>query len=194
MKKINDIIDVKQIPAMNKKFISEKIKNDVQDLYIKMENFYNRYQLREIKRTHKFNQFKKCLFCIHQYDLKASLPFAKVFIEADGTVVYEIIGIHLEKLNLTLQGAEMLAIQYLYTPVLSNYFDCWFSVYSHIDAFFSVLEGEKSYDENGFTCIPYQIETDFEGRGIKEKVKQDDNKSIKEKAHILPEGIILIYR
>ncbi len=197
LKKSNGVVDVNLIPALNNNpFISRSTRDDLQDLFLKAENFYNLYQLREIKKkTNKFSQFEKCLFCIHDYKLKARLPFAKVFVKADGTVGYTIILRHLQKLNLSPQEAEILTIKRIYTPILSNHYDCWFSIYSHIDAFFYVLENEVSYNnEHGFVCTPYQIETDFERIGGKESVKQDDNKSIKEKALILPEGLVLIYR
>ena len=184
-------IDVDQIPELNKPFIPSSLKENARNLYCKMDNFYNKFQNREIKKKKLFNTFKKCKFSILLDG--GSLPFATVFLENE-EVKYEIIKNNLNKLNLTAEKnkAELLTIKYLLTPVYSKILDCYFSIYSNVDGFFHVLEQESPFNEDRvvFGCYDYSA-ADFKKI---EKIEDTQKRFIPDDVmvHIFDNGIVII--
>ncbi|WP_035236477.1 hypothetical protein [Desulfobacter vibrioformis] len=148
-------------------------------MFSQQGNHVLRKQHQQVAQDSDIKKFSKCYFTIAVDGLLR--PFAKVFIQ-DGVIGYEIIETNLNTLNLTRERAKSLIIKYIYKPTISKEWNgAMFSVFTNVNAHFHTLENEVSHGNNdGFVCVPYQVESKNMGH-------DEIN------AHVLPEGVVMLY-
>jgi len=181
----NGMVDVNNIPALRKPFISDKTRTEIQSLYDRLSNYYNlRFLTPKINKSKDIKKFTGGYFYKNINDTQ--IRIGDVYLK-DGLVEYEILADKLPALRLTLEEVELEIIGSIYKPFLIPDLDFYSSVFTSINCHFDFLDQELARNPSGIRFTPYE---NHKIKVVSHPVKKIITENVQ--ILILDDGIIII--
>lgn len=186
------VIDVNAIPALNNPIISKEMREEFQQEYDAMHQFLiKKHQHPTTKESIWIDHFREGF--LYQYDGPKRLKYARIFVSDDdenGNIGYELFPSNIKKLDMgSWSEIEQHVLRFIYTPIPNPQYGIGCSIFHNPSFFFHTLKQQSNY----YSGFAYRSKDKIEVKLDWVNLSKSWDRSDDIKAHILPEGLIVIY-